>query len=89
MSTVTNIAAARSRYTPDEIAARGSVRGHARARGLTALQECACVDAVTRFMRDGKSAAAAIGEAKQIAERYARAAQYRGNPAAHGPHSAA
>lgn len=89
MNTVTSIAAVRGRYTPDEIAARGSVRGHARARGLTALQECACVDAVTRMMRDGKSAAAAIGEAKQQAERYARAAQHRGMTAAQGPYSAA
>lgn len=89
MSTVTNIAAARSRYTPAEIAARGTVRAHAKARGLTTLQECTCVDAVTRMMRDGKSAAASIGEAKQQAERYARAAQHRGANAAHGPHSAA
>jgi hypothetical protein len=89
MATVTSISAAQSRYTSAEIAARGTVRAHARLRGLTLLQESACVDAVTRMMRDGKSAAAAIGEAKQQAERYARAAQHRGTTAAHGPHSAA
>lgn len=89
MNTVANIAAVRGRYTSDELAARSSVRGHARARGLTTSQETSCVDTVTRSMRDGKSAAAAIGEAKQEAERYARSAQHRGDSAAHGPHSAA
>jgi hypothetical protein len=89
MATVTNIAAAQSRYTPAEIAARGTVRAHAKLRGLTPLQECTCVDSVTRMMRDGKSAAAAIGEAKQEAERYARSARLRGMTRSNEPQPAA
>lgn len=66
-------------HKPDaaETAARGSVRFHCKSLSLTNAQETACIATVSRRIAEGASTAAAIGEAKQEAERYARPAMRR------------
>lgn len=75
-------------HKPDatETTARGSVRFHCKSLSLTNAQEAACIATVSRLIAEGESTAAAIGVAKQEAERYARPAMRRLVPQLHPQH---
>lgn len=77
MTTVTQLNAFRSTHPPrdrsdDEKLVAGSVRQHSKALGLSHVLIEGAVDAALKKFADCRTVAFAIGEGKQVAERYAR-----------------
>lgn len=63
----------------------GSVRQHCKGKHLKDVFTGVCIDRAMQLLRDGKSEAYAIGEAKQMAERIARREEARQTPHKYRP----